>query len=66
MILIDMPMPDRCLNCPLLYWIRTGEHAGLAMCNAIEARDGGFVPDRCLIDELCRRRPEKCPIMKEI
>ena len=58
MIVIDIPMPDKCFNCPLLYWIRSGEYEGRAMCNAIEARDKGFDPDKCLINadvQLCVR-----------
>ena len=36
MILVDIPMPENCLNCPCSYWIITGEYQGNWMCNARE------------------------------
>ena len=35
MVTIDMPMPERCADCPCSYWIQSGEYEGLMMCNAL-------------------------------
>ena len=62
MILIDVPMPDCCINCICSYWILTGKEKGRLMCNAMEARGDKIV----LVDEMKRNRPEKCPIRMTI
>ena len=61
MILIDMPMPDRCLNCPCSYWIMTGSNSGRMMCNVMEVNKKRDV----LVDERKNIRPENCPIKME-
>ena len=62
MILIDIPMPGSCHECPCSYMIMTGEHDGEIMCNAMEARGDGIV----LIDEYASKRPKNCPIRLEV
>lgn len=65
MIMIDMPLPDRCINCPCSYWIQSGEYAGMLMCEAIEYRFGFRGLDRtgeCIVSESMLRRPDNCPI----
>ena len=39
MIVVDMPMPKNCEDCPMSYWIWSGEYEGLMMCNALEFRE---------------------------
>ena len=39
MIVLDIPEPKTCVDCPCSYWIQTGEYAGLMMCNAMEFKD---------------------------
>ena len=65
MILMDIPEPKRCEDCPCSYTILTGEYAGIMMCNAMEfkANSAGFH------EEVSRyfvtaddHRPEGCPI----
>ena len=62
MILIDVPMPERCMDCICSYWIRSGEYEDRMMCSALEARGDGIV----LVDELANKRPEFCPIRLEL
>lgn len=62
MIVIDMPMPQRCAQCPCIYLIMTGSRAGRTMCCAMEARGDRYV----LVDEYEAKRPENCPIKMEI
>ena len=68
MILIDMPMPEKCRECPCAYWIMSGEYEGLLMCNALEWRDGSRqdVRKAFLVEEWANKRPEKCPIKMEV
>ena len=65
MIMMDIPEPKTCEDCPCSYMILTGEYAGLMMCNAMEfkANSAGFH------EEVSRyfvapedHRPEGCPI----
>ena len=69
MILIDMPMPGNCEDCPCSYYIQTGDYEGLMMCNAMEFKQNstGFQ------EELSRyfvvaedHRPDGCPIKIEL
>ena len=64
MILIDMPMPERCESCPCSYWIRTGKHTDRLMCQAMEAR--GNPEEFYIVDEWMNERPENCPIVAEV
>ena len=66
MILMDIPEPKKCDDCPCSYVIMTGEYEGLMMCNAMEFKrtQAGFR------EELARyfvtpedHRPDGCPIM---
>jgi len=65
MIMMDIPEPKKCEDCPCAYWIQTGEYEGLMMCNAMEfkSQQSGFH------EEITRyfvapedHRPEGCPI----
>ena len=65
MIMMDIPEPKKCEECPCIYQIRTGEYEGQTMCNAMEfkASQGGFR------EEVSRyfvapedHRPDGCPI----
>ena len=70
MIVIDMPMPQNCLDCPCSYTIRTGEYEGFMMCNALEFKDTstGFREElsKYFVVEQARHRPENCPIVMTI
>ena len=66
MIVMDIPMPDKCDDCPCSYFIQTGLYEGMMMCNAMEFKrtQAGFR------EELTRyfvmpddHRPDGCPIM---
>ena len=39
MIVLDVPMPGRCRECPCVYRIMTGPLEGLLMCCAMEWKD---------------------------
>lgn len=73
MITIDIPMPENCADCPLSYWIQSGNYEGLMMCSAMEARDRALVlrepvediTANYLVEEYAEKRPEKCPIVSE-
>ena len=71
MIEIDMPLPERCYECPMSHWVCSGEHEGRLMCNALEAsliRAGNLIMagnrgiESCLVNENAAQRPENCPI----
>ena len=74
MITIDIPMPENCVDCPLSYWIRTGDYEGMMMCNAMEARDKALVfqepvediTAKYLVNEYAEERPGGCPIVAEV
>jgi len=65
MVTIDMPMPERCADCPCSYWIQSGEYEGLMMCNAME-----FKAHRGELREISSEyfivqddhRPDDCPM----
>ena len=65
MIMIDIPEPKRCEECPCSYFIRSGEYEGMMMCNAMEFKDThlGFHEELSkyfIVEE--NHRPENCPI----
>ena len=60
MICVDIPMPRKCYDCPMSYWILTGSNEGRLMCEAIACRDGVVL----IVDEKAKKRPEDCPIIK--
>ena len=69
MVLVDMPLPDRCANCPLSYWVQSGDYEGMLMCNAMEANLEANGLDRtgeCIVDEWREKRPDECPILLEV
>lgn len=69
MVVIDMPLPDRCYDCPLSYWVQSGDYEGMMMCNAMEANLEANGLDRtgeCLVDENATKRPHGCPMMAAI
>ena len=73
MITIDIPMPENCADCPLSYWIQSGNYEGLMMCQAMEARERALVlrepvediTAKYLVDENAEERPGGCPIVAE-
>lgn len=73
MIVVDMPMPQNCEDCPMSYWIRSGEYEGMMMCNALEFRESmklrepaEDITKNYLVDSRPDKRPEGCPIIKEV
>ena len=72
MLLIDMPMPDNCGNCPCSYMILTGEHSGELMCCAMEwkfvCKMGDSVTEfqQEWVVSCNGKRPARCPIKGEI
>lgn len=61
MVLVDMRLPERCLDCPCSYWIRTGRDEGRLMCNVMESNNA----ENTLVDENRPTRPSDCP-MREV
>ena len=66
MIMMDIPEPKKCEDCPCSYWIQTGEYEGLMMCNAMEfkANNAGFHEEvsRYFVVAPESHRPDGCPI----
>ena len=67
MIIIDIPIPRNCEECPCSYWIRSGENEGKMMCNAIEFkcarnRKRNKKPADCIIHG--PKTPDGCPIIR--
>ena len=65
MIVIDVPMPETCEDCPCSYYIRTGEYEGLMMCNAMEfkSRHMGFHEELSKFFVVPEdHMPDNCPI----
>ena len=62
MIVIDMPMPARCAECPLVALTRTSNRDMRTMCRAMLAAGRKYY----LINEWAEVRPEDCPIRMEI
>lgn len=69
MVLIDMPLPERCLTCPCSYWVQFGKYEGRMMCNAMEAKHQSIASSlderiaEYLVDECSIKRPKECPII---
>lgn len=66
MIVMDIPEPRKCEDCPCSYWIKSGDYEGLMMCNAMEfkATQTGFHEEMrkyFIVQE--DSRPDNCPIM---
>ena len=66
MIVIDIPMPRQCGECPCSYTVRSGPYEGCTICNALEYRrkSCGILEDlgEYVVSEMEWRRPDKCPI----
>ena len=62
MILIDIPMPEGCMECPCSHLITCGEHDGEMMCDALEAKGDGIV----IVDGCEDKRQDNCPIIMTI
>ena len=61
MIVINVPMPERCRTCPCRRE-GAGKRGDRTACQAMEAAGREFV----LVDEHAQQRPEDCPIKLEI
>ena len=67
MILMDIPEPRTCEDCPCAYWIRGGKYEGMLMCNAMEFKTRS---EREFREDISHyflvapeaHRPEGCPI----
>ena len=73
MIVVDMPMPKNCEDCPMSYWIWSGGYEGLMMCNALEFRErmklrelAEDITKNYLVDSSSDKRPEGCPIVRSV
>ena len=69
MIVMDIPMPQNCLDCPCSYYIQTGDYAGVMMCNAMEFKSNsagfrGEISKFFVVAE--NHRPNSCPIVMTI
>ena len=58
MIMIDIPMPQRCMTCPCMCNVLDERKNERALCKAKEARRDKYV----LVDEYAPGRPADCPI----
>jgi CxxC motif-containing protein len=58
MIAIDIPMPQRCVVCPLMCNIKNEREDIRALCRAKEARGDRYV----IVNTYAPGRPEDCPI----
>ena len=69
MVIVDMPMPANCEDCPCSYYVQTGEYEGAMICNAMEfkANSLGFREDLSkyfvVADD---HRPSGCPIKMQV
>lgn len=69
MILIDIPMPGNCGDCPCSYYVQTGDYEGMMICNAQEFKENaaGFREDLSEYFVVANdHRPESCPIVMEV
>ena len=57
MIMVDVPMPERCEDCPCAQWAKIGEVYRI-QCNAMKVRGNKYF----LVDGYAEARPEDCPI----
>ena len=63
MITVDIPLPDRCLNCPMSHCIMSGDFEGEMMCSGLESK--GIELRECLVNGFGYGRPVECPIKEE-
>ena len=69
MIVIDIPMPQNCLDCPCSYYVQTGEYEGAMICNAMEFKQNstGFREEISKFFVVAENhRPDNCPIVMTI
>ena len=69
MIVMDIPMPQNCLDCPCSYYVQTGEYEGAMICNAMEFKQNstGFREEISKFFVVAENhRPENCPIVMTI
>ena len=69
MIVMDIPMPQNCLDCPCSYYVQTGEYEGAMICNAMEFKQNrtGFREEISKFFVVAENyRPGNCPIVMTI
>ena len=75
MIIVDIPTPHDCDNCPFSYMIRSGKNEGRTMCTAMESRAFArmirdpkitYNPEGFMVDNHYTDRPCGCPIIAEL
>ena len=67
MVIVDMPMPANCEDCPCSYYVQTGEYEGAMICNAMEfkANSMGFREELSKFFIVMEdHRPDNCPMKK--
>ena len=62
MIVIDVPMPQRCMVCPCVCHVQNERLDIRSICKAKEARGDKYV----IINTYAQARPEDCPIRMEV
>ena len=69
MVIVDMPMPANCEDCPCSYYVQTGEYEGAMICNAMEfkANSLGFREELSKYFVVAKgHRPSGCPIKMQV
>ena len=62
MIIVDVPMPANCGECPLAYWTMSDQDNGTLICHAVEHRDHPEHLEDIFVDANAEDRPIFCPI----
>ena len=62
MIVIDVPMPQRCMVCPCMCHVINEREDARAICQAKIARREKYA----FVNEYAPARPEDCPIRMEV
>ena len=62
MIVIDVPMPARCMVCPCVGHFRNEQDDIRSVCGAKKARGDRYV----IVNAYAPGRPEDCPIRMEV
>ena len=71
MIVIDIPMPQTCMECPCSHLIQSGTYNGWTMCAAAEWKDikktrKALNREDYLVEEWSNERQAVCPIRMEV
>lgn len=67
MIIVDMNLPARCVDCPMSHWIQSGTFEGMLMCSALEYKDQSGAPaSEYIQNENENTRPGNCPIVNDM